>query len=299
MGPLRQRQQFDKKFLSENYPSAKGTRWKVKGNPGGGGGLDYVGDKIEDSASVVMIKTDDDEKAWKALVTLCKTLNETSPERLEEPWKPILDVEGVLRFLALDNALINNDGYWVRASDYNLFRDQKGVFHVIPHDANNPRAGDGIRHGSRAGAPGEGPGDGPAGRREPRADRGGARPVRGPCGSTSTRWSAWTTNASRCGAACCRARPEGAVPGTCAIAEDWLDWESSGRSWSVTGALIEEEVEADTPASCPRSPRSRSPWLTPRPKTRGPLAVARVSASEPSPMRRKYLLSIRVKGGDA
>ena len=30
-------QQFDKVFLAESYPSSKGTRWKVKGSPGGAG----------------------------------------------------------------------------------------------------------------------------------------------------------------------------------------------------------------------------------------------------------------------
>src|SRR5439155_11099364 len=63
-------------------------------------------------------------------------LSETPLDKLEEALKPMLDIDGVLWFLALDNALINNDGYWVRASDYSLYRDPKGKFHVIPHDTN-------------------------------------------------------------------------------------------------------------------------------------------------------------------
>jgi hypothetical protein len=31
---------------------------------------------------------------------------------------------------------INNDGYWVRASDYSLYMDRNGRFHLAPHDAN-------------------------------------------------------------------------------------------------------------------------------------------------------------------
>src|SRR5205085_1208787 len=49
---------------------------------------------------------------------------------------PILDVDGALWFLALDNGLINDDGYWTRASDYSIYRDPKGKFHIIPHDMN-------------------------------------------------------------------------------------------------------------------------------------------------------------------
>ncbi|MEO8369075.1 MAG: CotH kinase family protein, partial [Candidatus Solibacter sp.] len=37
---------------------------------------------------------------------------------------------------AVDKVLINNDGYWVRSSDYSLYQDAKGRFHVIPQDAN-------------------------------------------------------------------------------------------------------------------------------------------------------------------
>jgi hypothetical protein len=129
-------QQFDKIFLGEFFPSGKGTRWKVKGSPGGAGGLDYVGENIEDYKRRYEIKTDDDPSAWKGLIALCKTLSETPLDKLEAALKPILDIDEALWFLALDNALVNNDGYWVRASDYSLFRDHKGKFHIIPHDAN-------------------------------------------------------------------------------------------------------------------------------------------------------------------
>jgi hypothetical protein len=55
---------------------------------------------------------------------------------LEEALAPMLDLDGLLWFLALDVALINDDGYWIRASDYSLYLDGKGKFHVIPHDMN-------------------------------------------------------------------------------------------------------------------------------------------------------------------
>ena len=207
-------QQFDKIFLAESFPSSKGTRWKVKGSPGGGGGLDYIGDNIEDYKRRYEIKTDDSPSAWKALIELCKTLNQTPLDRLEEALKPILDIDGALWFLALDNALVNNDGYWVRASDYSIFRDQKGKFHVIPHDTNETfqsNAGFGPPGGGFGrGGPGGGLGGGgsaavpavagprsarwwpgPVLAADPVADREGTRarrPVRP--GSSSIRWSA-------------------------------------------------------------------------------------------------------------
>jgi spore coat protein CotH len=129
-------QQFDKVFLQENYKTTKGTRWKVRGSPGGRGGLEYFGDDPSAYKRVFEMKGKDNESAWKALINLCKVLNQTPADKLEAALKPILDIDGVLWFLALDVALINGDGYWTRASDYTLFLDEKGVFHVIPHDMN-------------------------------------------------------------------------------------------------------------------------------------------------------------------
>jgi spore coat protein CotH len=129
-------QQFDKVFLEENFQTTKGTRWKVRGSPGGGGGLEYLGDNIADYKRRYTIKSEDNEQAWKALVNFCKVLNQTPPDKLEEALKPICDVDSLLWFLALDVALINCDGYWIRASDFSIYLDDKGKFHFIPHDMN-------------------------------------------------------------------------------------------------------------------------------------------------------------------
>ncbi|HKA06118.1 MAG TPA: CotH kinase family protein, partial [Gemmataceae bacterium] len=129
-------QQFNKEFLKENYKTEKGARWKVRGNPGARGGLEYWGDNVADYKRVFEIKSADNEKSWKALINLCRVLNQTPPDKLEEALKPILDIEGVLWFIALDVDVINDDGYWTRASDYSLYMDDKGKFHVIPSDMN-------------------------------------------------------------------------------------------------------------------------------------------------------------------
>jgi spore coat protein CotH len=161
-------EQFDKRFVEENYEGKGAARWKVRGSPGGGGGLEYIGDKMEDYKGRYEIKSEDKPSSWKSLIKLCKTLKETPPDQLEEALKPILDVDGVLWFLALDNALINGDGYWVRASDYSICLDGHGKFHVVPHDMNETF---GAPMGPGAGGPG-----GPGGRGGP---RGGGRPPGG------------------------------------------------------------------------------------------------------------------------
>lgn len=164
-------EQFNKDFVREWYGSKKGARWKVPGSPGGRGSLAYLGDNAEDYRKIYEIKSKDDAESWKALIELCRILNETPADQLQAALEPILDVDGALRFLALDNALINNDGYWIRTSDYSIYRDEKGRFHILPQDANEtfvrpggpgfgrrPRGADG---GPTPGGPGAGPGPGP------------------------------------------------------------------------------------------------------------------------------------------
>lgn len=129
-------EQFNSDLTQENFGSGKGTRWKTPGSPGGRAGLAYRGDDPATYKTAYEIKTKDDPKAWADLINLCKVLNQTPPEQLEKALGPILDVDGALRFLALDKTLINNDGYWVRSSDYSIYEDPKGKFHVLPQDAN-------------------------------------------------------------------------------------------------------------------------------------------------------------------
>ena len=163
-------EQFNKDFLKRNYGSKKGARWKVSGSPNGDAGLRYMGEDLEDYKSRYDIKSKDDPKAWKDLVSLCKVLNETPAEDLEKALEPILDIDGTLWFLAIDVVSSNSDGYWTRASDYTIYQNKKGVFHILPHDMNEAfregrgRGGPGGPGGRGFGPPGGGPpGFGPPG----------------------------------------------------------------------------------------------------------------------------------------
>lgn len=165
-------QQFNKDFIKEHFDTKKGTRWKVNGSPRGDAGLRYLGEDVEEYRTRFEIKSKDKEKAWEQLIQLCKVLNETPTEKLVDELEPILDLDGVLWFLAADVALINSDGYWTRASDYSLYLDPKGKFHVIPHDMNES-----FRAARGGGGPG-GPG-GPRGRGGGGRFRGGDGPPGG------------------------------------------------------------------------------------------------------------------------
>jgi len=129
-------QQFNKDFLRDYYGTTKGARWKVPGSPRGRAGLEYLGDAVESYKRLYEIKTKDDPKAWADLVRLCRLLGTTAPEKLEAVLAPHLDVDEVLKFLALDVALVNTDGYWTRASDYSIYQEPGGRFHILPYDFN-------------------------------------------------------------------------------------------------------------------------------------------------------------------
>ncbi len=150
-------QQYNKDFLRDNFKTTDGARWRVPGSPGGRGGMEYLGDDIDVYRTTYEIRTKDSEKSWRDLIRLFQVLNQTPPGRLEAALAPILDIDGVLRFLALDVALVNSDGYWARASDYSIYQDPQGRFHVMPHDMNEGLAeerGPGGRGGFRAFGPG-------------------------------------------------------------------------------------------------------------------------------------------------
>ncbi len=102
----------------------------------GDGGLRYLGDDIEEYRRRYSLKSEENEDAWKALINLCRTINETPVEELDTALEPLVDVDNLLWFLALDASLINNDGYWVRASDYSIYLAENGKFKFVPHDMN-------------------------------------------------------------------------------------------------------------------------------------------------------------------
>jgi len=156
-------QQFNKDFLREWYHSPKGARWKIPGSPRGRAGLEYLGDDPEAYKSIYQIRSKDKPESWQSLIKLCKILDETDPADLEKALEGILDVDSTLKFLALDNVLINNDGFWVRASDYSLLQDSEGRFHLVPYDMNETFRTPGGRGGPR-GPGGRGGPSGPGGR---------------------------------------------------------------------------------------------------------------------------------------
>ena len=145
-------QQVNGDFMKETFDSRKGARWKVSGSGRGmRGGLAYLGENPLAYWSLYDIKSDDVEESWDALINLTRVLNGTPFDQLPAAIEPILDVDATLRFLALDKAFQNNDGYWTKGGDYYVVMNKDGVFRPVPWDANETwREIEGGRGGSFA-----------------------------------------------------------------------------------------------------------------------------------------------------
>jgi hypothetical protein len=214
-------QQFNKDFARDAFGTTKGARWKVPGSPRGRAGLEYMGDSPDLYKSVYEIKSKDDAKSWADLIRLCRLLNTTPPEQIEAVLAAHLDIDGVLRFLAVDVALVNSDGYWTRASDYSIYQDVSGRFHIIPYDFNESLGPSG-GPGRRGGGFGSGPDIDPlVGREDP------SKPLRSKLLAVPALRAKYLTYVAD-------------------IAENGLDWRTLEPRVRRYQELIEEDVKADT-----------------------------------------------------
>jgi spore coat protein CotH len=124
-------QPLDENFLQENYHTVRGACWTVTA----GGNLAYLSESPESYRGAYHLQTAEEAGAWAKLAALCKLIELTEPGRLEEELSPHLDIDNALRFFALENALINLDGYGSATGGFGLYLDTGGKFHLIPQQA--------------------------------------------------------------------------------------------------------------------------------------------------------------------
>jgi hypothetical protein len=210
-------QPFSREFTREAFGTTAGTRWKSPNNSVGGG-LSYLGDSIAVYRRWYEMKGKDDTVAWRRLMHVTRVLNETPPDRLEAELAPIMDVDAVLKFLALDVALVNGDGYWRDGSDFNLFLTPQGRLTVLPHDAN-----EGFRTSAR-GAGGGPPGSSPEPLTTLDDPNKALRHKLLAVPELRTRYLTYMGD----------------------IADKWLDWQRLGPMVDQYRALIAADVERDT-----------------------------------------------------
>ncbi len=103
------------------------------GMPGGGmpGGSVGRGDYLQQMA----LKTNENSPDHSALLRLLDVLNNEPDETFAEEIEKVLDVDQVLRFLAVSAAIVHLDNYIGMGHNYYLY-EEDGVFTIIPWDLN-------------------------------------------------------------------------------------------------------------------------------------------------------------------
>ena len=147
-------EQFNKDFAKTWFAEGDGARWRVPVNFSGAGALVYQGEKEEAYHRLYELHARDEKAAWRDLIALCRQLEQLPDDKLETELDRVLNVDRALWFLAVDNVLMDDDGYVSRGSDYCLYQDCTfGRFHLVHRDSNET-----FRFGGGPGGPGGGPG---------------------------------------------------------------------------------------------------------------------------------------------
>lgn len=232
-------QQLNRDFLEQAFGTRKGARWKIGPNFNGEAALAYQGPDVSDYETKYELKSaSSKKKAWAGLIELCRTLSESSPEELEQELPAILDIDHTLWFLALDNVLMDCDGYHYRGSDYALFMHPDGRFYPLFRDNNETF----------------GYGGGPGGFGRDRGDRGD----RGGRGGRSSRPRGAITDplqrvdeerAPLCSKVLAVPKWRAQYLDNCrALRDTWLDWDRVGPIVEQWRELVEPIVSKDDKA---------------------------------------------------
>ena len=119
-------EQVDSEFLEENFDNPDGDLYKPDGT---GSDLLWRGTNFA-SYSGVELKTNEETSDNAAFINMVNELNNGSD--LES----IINVDGVLRYLAVSTALSNLDSYQGSLAHNYYIYEQDGVFSIIPWDLN-------------------------------------------------------------------------------------------------------------------------------------------------------------------
>ncbi len=130
-------EQFNKDFAKTRFGDSNGVRWNVPVNFSGESALVFHGDDLQRYKSLYELKSKDQERSWVDLRELCRLLQDDANDSNYAAIERVLNVDQALWFLALDSVLSDEDGYFSRGSDYQMYQDGRyGRFYMILKDSN-------------------------------------------------------------------------------------------------------------------------------------------------------------------
>lgn len=153
----------DETFLANNYGSNDGFLFKPDGT---GSDLKYISDDIKDYTGIGL-KTNEGNIEQSKLVEMLDAINNGGD--IEK----YIDVDELLRYFAVNTALVNLDSYQGNMKHNYYLYEQNGVFSIIPWDYNMSFGGFGAGGGRIAGGNGENQADATTNMEKPMAQNNG------------------------------------------------------------------------------------------------------------------------------
>ena len=136
-------QQFNKDFLRQWFDRTSGNRFKA---PSGGGtgprgprpprcnlpggnfacgyrALMWLGERPPEYQRYYELNSDEQPDPWGDLVRFCDVFNHATDDVFEQRVATILDVDGALWMIALENVFGDHDGYLFKGADYTIYQE--------------------------------------------------------------------------------------------------------------------------------------------------------------------------------
>ena len=132
-------QQINRDFFEEWFPNGKGNLWRgVRGSVRGSQKpFVWLGPELEDYLPYYDLRSERSEDAWEDLIRVTYQLEHLEEEELESQLDKQFGIDNALWLIALENALMDTDGFLRKGYDYFIFQEpEQGRFFLIQHDGN-------------------------------------------------------------------------------------------------------------------------------------------------------------------
>ncbi|MED1795497.1 CotH kinase family protein [Brevibacillus nitrificans] len=137
---------IEETFLQQNFENARGDLYKPDGT---GSDLKWISDDISDYSGM-NLKTNKDTKDQSELIEMLDAINNGGD------MEKYLDVDEMLRYFAVNTAVVNLDHYQGSLKHNYYLYEENGVFSILPWDYNMSFGGFGVGGmGGGGGKPGE------------------------------------------------------------------------------------------------------------------------------------------------
>lgn len=134
-------EQINKDMLAAWFDDTSGLRYRAERGPGGNSedpALAWLGTTLSKYQRGYELKSENAVKPWQRLMQTCDVLNNTAAAQMHQAIPKVLDLDGALRYLAMNNVLPAMDSYIGNtAHNFYLYEEpQHGRTVLLPWDHN-------------------------------------------------------------------------------------------------------------------------------------------------------------------